>query len=991
MKGKTTLTRRTQNKEGQSTITSNSTIKGKNNVNSPYKFIIKTTYERGTKEKPEKTHFHKLTQEERKKFSRGLRPSAAQREVDALARMDKKERDAMIEIIDKTNYQNDQNNKIKLRPNKTTLINKNKIIPNQNNRQNFSRGLRPSRAEKEKEELLKRERQYGQKVEIISNVTNRGTKPYINIKGSSQSNTISIVNNNQPNNRRNNRENQDIQLLPNKKVIIRNKQKSLSPLPSPRNTNLPKNYDQNRNLTRRVERTNNILPDENREKRFRNNTVSHSIVEKRGGERKTYVLNERKTDKINFVPNAIRRYNNITFAGNKPERYKDNYNHVIIVSKNISKGRNTYSHDPNLVNTISHKIDATKKEPKKEVVVQPRKLIVIQSVIPSRRHMKTEENKDNTNKVNQNLYIRKYETDKKAPSNLVQKIENIRQYRNYLQQPKNEIQPKYERNNNRNVNVNETRINRKPNNINKNEPQKVLNKTTTYESKYSKPTLSRPQPNQNPTISQYTRIRTDNTKQSIKPDTSKYTSQQKIQPQTYISTYNKRETKAQPQPPKINKYTTTRTRVETNKYTPSYPSYNKDVNQYSRKSKPNQTQTQTNTTNQPINYINRRRENKLDNNDVKQIVYTKTSNTSNNYRNEKPKNYVISNAGFAQNSNNNNFVISKTNQASKPTTINYNVNNENKYKRNIINQDIKPKEIIIKKEIKVEPKEVQAEPEVQNNEAEEVEKEEIQKDEDNEEQKEEINIEDQMGDQGEEQFEEQAEINIEEKEGDQGEEQGEEQNMETFEKVEEHQNENNIENNQQELKENYEEIKNPQLDINKNTEEYQQENIEDNDNQNIEIQEVKDIIINEQKNEQVNEEENHPEQEIEQEQEQDEGEEQVEQNQNNIEMNMYEKENDEENQYEEEAVEGEGEEQFENGEEYDNYEEEGEEEQFENGGEEYDEENNQYEEGNEEGNEEYYEEEVGEEEIQEIGGGDEEEEEVEDERIQNGGAEDEEQ
>ena len=81
------------------------------------------------KEEPKKnlkkTHFHKLTQEERKKFSRGLRPSAAQREVDALARMDKKERDSMIEIIDKTNYQNDQINKIKLRPNKTTLINKN--------------------------------------------------------------------------------------------------------------------------------------------------------------------------------------------------------------------------------------------------------------------------------------------------------------------------------------------------------------------------------------------------------------------------------------------------------------------------------------------------------------------------------------------------------------------------------------------------------------------------------------------------------------------------------------------------------------------------------------------------------------------------------------------------------------------------------------------------------------------------------------------------
>ena len=39
---------------------------------------------------------------------------------------------------------------------------------------------------------------------------------------------------------------------------------------------------------------------------------------------------------------------------------------------------------------------------------------MIQSVIHNRRHMKTEENKDNTNQVNQNLYIRKYETDKKA-------------------------------------------------------------------------------------------------------------------------------------------------------------------------------------------------------------------------------------------------------------------------------------------------------------------------------------------------------------------------------------------------------------------------------------------------------------------------------------------------------------------------------------------------------------------------------------------------
>ena len=49
--------------------------------------------------------------------------------------------------------------------------------------------------------------------------------------------------------------------------------------------------------------------------------------------------------------------------------------------------------------------------------------------------------------------------------------------------------------------------------------------------------------------------------------------------------------------------------------------------------------TNYNTYAQPIN---RRQEKNLDNNDVKQIVYKKTSNTSNN-NNDKTKNYVVSN------------------------------------------------------------------------------------------------------------------------------------------------------------------------------------------------------------------------------------------------------------------------------------------------------------------------------------------------------------
>ena len=62
--------------------------------------------------------------EERKRFARGIRPSQAQREADALEKQRQNQQDEIIEIIDKTDYSKINNNKnIKLRPNKKVYIN----------------------------------------------------------------------------------------------------------------------------------------------------------------------------------------------------------------------------------------------------------------------------------------------------------------------------------------------------------------------------------------------------------------------------------------------------------------------------------------------------------------------------------------------------------------------------------------------------------------------------------------------------------------------------------------------------------------------------------------------------------------------------------------------------------------------------------------------------------------------------------------------------
>ena len=116
MKGATRIVRRTQKQEEKekplivsrrthfdSTSQSNpstqkNTATTNNQKDSPYKITIKTIYEKGRtnenpQEKPQsqnKSHFNKLSAEDRKRFNRGIRPSAAQREADEFAKMAQK-------------------------------------------------------------------------------------------------------------------------------------------------------------------------------------------------------------------------------------------------------------------------------------------------------------------------------------------------------------------------------------------------------------------------------------------------------------------------------------------------------------------------------------------------------------------------------------------------------------------------------------------------------------------------------------------------------------------------------------------------------------------------------------------------------------------------------------------------------------------------------------------------------------------------------------
>ena len=959
------------NKENNTTSNNYRAVDKQKETNTPYKITINTRYDKCRKPQSElkndskgenksKTHIHILTTEERKKYGRGIRPSAAQREMDAYAKLDSKTKDSMIQVIDKTKYPLENPN-IKLKPNnKTILINKKKIEVSNEPRRRFVRGIR------EKKE------------EIIGEIE-------VNEKPSG----IRNANNNQ-------NQKKEIQLISNKRTVIRNK-RPLSPNANTRPNALPPNYDQKRNLTKKFEKptTRNMnLPDTTDKNKFRHNTVSHKIVDIKKVEHKPYVLNERKTDKISFHPSAFMKYN-ATNSKDKNEPYKNDKNHSIIVTRNVTREYKTvadipstqqvhhrynFSHDPNLKNTGSHKIDATKKEPKKEVKVHPRNLIVIRSVIPSRRHLTETNNENSGQKKNENLFVRKYETDKKNPSNnLNKKFEIARENKYNLQKPQNQpntYQPRERMNDtkaiNKEANVNNTRINRRITyNDQKKEPTtNRLNKpqtTTKPQITITKPqTATKPQTSQQVPSYQTTRLRRDYQKPTEKP------SENKSQPpsNTYTSSYSRRapqpQTQTKPQPVKPTQSTTVRPSAQPYKYTPSNThdanKNNRRIQQYQITSQHGISSSGINTNSQPIN---RRQEQKLDNNDVKQVVYKKNSNTSSNSQNDKTKNYAVSNARFVQNNNNNGFVISKANKTTNSTAINYNVNkNESKDYR--INKYTKPTEIISKVDVKIKlkeekPKEQKVEKEEtkkvepeQKEDKVEVENEENQNNENIEDKNEEINIEVPVEQHIEQQETENININ-----------QNIEDSNEPMQEIVSDENANeNIEINQAEeinvnkVEENNEQI-NPEYNEEENNEEHVEEEEGEPEDEHIDQNEV--MVSNEYN---MNNIENENEEENQNEEGGEEGEEQVENVENaeayeNEDVNYQEQnaEGEGEGEEGEGEGEGEGEEQNQNGQEYININENGEE----------------YAEVNEEENGENYEEAVGEQEIQEIDGGEEDE------------------
>ena len=202
--------------------------------------------------------------------------------------------------------------------------------------------------------------------------SNSNSKANINISGSSQSNYV--ITNGNTNKYQSNytmKTEPPIKITSTKKTLV-NKKQLTSPVlrsnvPSKQSTSLPNNH-------------------------MRNNTVSHSIVEIKKSPKKPYVLHERKCDVIRHEVKYKIKYNN----------------HTIFVTKNITKELKTiadvpntsgnkyhrynYNYNPNISNTVTHSIDATRKKPKKEIVIVPRKNEIIKSTKPHRNINNIESN-----------------------------------------------------------------------------------------------------------------------------------------------------------------------------------------------------------------------------------------------------------------------------------------------------------------------------------------------------------------------------------------------------------------------------------------------------------------------------------------------------------------------------------------------------------------------------------------------------------------------
>ena len=283
--------------------------------------------------------------------------------------------------------------------------------------------------------------------------SNSNSKTNINISGSSQSNyVITDGNTNMHQSNYTLKTEPSIKINSTKKTLV-NKKQLTSPVlrsndPSKKSTSLPSNH-------------------------MRNNTVSHSIVDIKKSPKKPYVLHERKCDVIRHEVKYKIKYNNSNLKGeDKPVINSDN--HTIFVTKNVTKELKTiadvpnapgnkyhrynYNYNPNISNTVTHSIDATRKKPKKEIVIVPRKNEIIKSTKPHRKINNIESNHEvykapSTQnlkvKTKYNVNVSKDNKNKNEPRN-----KNVFKYepkniKNDISYPKNKykIEPKKVENN----------------------------------------------------------------------------------------------------------------------------------------------------------------------------------------------------------------------------------------------------------------------------------------------------------------------------------------------------------------------------------------------------------------------------------------------------------------------------------------------------------------------------------------------------------------
>ena len=143
-----------------------------------------------------------------------------------------------------------------------------------------------------------------------------------------------------------------------------------------------------------------------------NNAFSiYSIVDTKKVQTKPFTLHERNNEVIKSESRSKLRFKNASITNTK--------NHSIVVTRNANKGGDVGSskYNSNITNTGIYSINESRKNDKKEVIVSPRKNIVIQTTRSHKRsYNSTEPNKNDIYNINlrnqNNIYESKYNKNK---------------------------------------------------------------------------------------------------------------------------------------------------------------------------------------------------------------------------------------------------------------------------------------------------------------------------------------------------------------------------------------------------------------------------------------------------------------------------------------------------------------------------------------------------------------------------------------------------